>query len=141
VSPSGAVGADPVGLCFVDDGALVEVGRPLAQPVSLIQLVRALAAPPSRSVRPLRTAVGDRLVRDVRLRAGVAQVDLRSSIDDVGGDEQLLAVSQIVCTLTSRPGVGLVSFSLDGEPVDVPRPDGSLASGAVSRDDYEEVLP
>lgn len=141
VSPTGAVGADPVGLCFVDDGALVEIDRPLTQPVRLTQLVRALADPPPHGSRSLRSAVGDGLVRDVRLRAGVAQVDLRSSIDDLGGDEQLLAVSQIVCTLTGRPGVGLVSFSLDGSPVDVPRPDGSLAGSAVSRDDYAEVLP
>jgi hypothetical protein len=36
--------------------------------------------------------------------------------------------------------VGLVSFTLEGAPVDVPRGDGSVTSGAVSRDDYAELL-
>jgi spore germination protein GerM len=65
---------------------------------------------------------------------------LLPAITELGGDEQLLAVAQLVCTLTARPGVGPVSFTLEGAPVDVPTGDGSLTSGPVSRDDYADLL-
>jgi spore germination protein GerM len=80
------------------------------------------------------------VVSDVSLEAGVATVDLRPTISALGSDEQLLAVAQVVCTLTGRPGVGPVAFTLDGSPVDIPRGDGSLTNEPVSRDDYAELL-
>ena len=89
----------------------------------------------------MRTAVGSPpVVGEVRLNAGVAHVDVLPSISTLGGDEQLLAVAQLVCTLTGLPGVGLVAFTLDGSPVAVPRGDGSLTNGPVSRDDYDDLL-
>jgi spore germination protein GerM len=83
---------------------------------------------------------GPSLVRRVALRAGTAHADLQPALSNLGGTEQLLAIAQLVCTLTHRPGVGLVSFTLDGAPVDVPRGDGSLTAGPVSRDDYADLL-
>jgi hypothetical protein len=140
--PSDAIGAtDRAQLCFVEDDALTSVGMPLDSPIELDDVVSALADPPAIDDRSLRTVVADpALVREVRLVAGVARVDLRSAVSALGGDEQLLAVAQLVCTLTGRPGVGLVSFTLEGAPADIPRGDGSVTNGAVSRDDYAELL-
>jgi spore germination protein GerM len=56
-------------------------------------------------------------------------------------DEQLLALGQLVFTLTDQPGIGGVEFSLEGEPVDVPLADGTTQDGPVSRDDLPEVAP
>lgn len=127
-------------VCFLEGSALTVVDVAVEQPVDLGQLVAALADPPD-DARALRTAVGDPSpVRSVGVSGGVAQVDLTPSISTLGGEEQLLAVAQIVCTLTGQPGVGLVSFTVDGAPTDVPRGDGSLTSGAVSRDDYVDVF-
>lgn len=41
---------------------------------------------------------------------------------------------------TAQPGVGLVEFSIDGDPIDVPRADGSLTDSAVTRDDYAPLF-
>ncbi len=76
----------------------------------------------------------------VELEGGIASVDVQDSIATLGGDDRRLAVAQIVYTLTARPGVGQVSFTLEGAPVDVPRADGSLVARPVSRDDHTAAL-
>jgi hypothetical protein len=128
-------------VCFIDESSLATVATAVDPPVGLDDVIATLAEPPSLEGRSLRTAVGDPpLVRDVRLVGGIAQVDLLPAISTLAGDEQLLAVAQLVCTLTGQPGVGPVSFTLEGAPVDVPRGDGSLTSAPVSRDDYADLL-
>jgi spore germination protein GerM len=137
--PVTAVLTEPVALCFVQEGELVVVDSALDPPVDLPEVVDALAEPPDQG--SMRTAVSDPpVVGDAALVGGVARVDLLPAITTLGGDEQLLAVAQLVCTLTARPGVGPVSFTLEGAPIDVPTGDGSLTSGPVSRDDYADLL-
>jgi hypothetical protein len=138
--PSTDPSAESISLCFVQDGVLVGVDSPLERPVDLPAIVEALAEAPD--AESLRTALGDPpLVREVELVGGVARVDLRPAITELGGEDQLLAVAQLVCTLTGRPGLGLVSFTLEGSPIDVPTGDGSVTSEPVSRDDYADLLP
>lgn len=131
-----------VSLCFVRGDKLAVVETDLDATADLRTVVDALVKPPESAGADLRTAVGPpTLVDDVRLRAGTADVDLRPSVADLAGDEQLVAIAQLVCTLTGQPGVGTVSFTLDGVRIEVPRGDGSLASSPVSRDDYRALLP
>ena len=59
----------------------------------------------------------------------------------LSSDDQLLALAQLVFTLTARPGIGQVRFTLRGEAIQVPRADGSLVATPVSRDDYSAVAP
>lgn len=132
---------ESVSLCYLGDDQLVEVDDELHRPVDVDDVVAALTELPQDAPRPLRTALGGQFVEDVSVRSGIARVDLRAEVAAVGSDDQLLAVAQLVCTLTARPGIGLVSFSLAGSPVDVPRSDGSLTSSPVSRDDYRDLLP
>jgi len=133
---------EPVELCFVRDGRLAPLVRPLDAPVDAEDAVAALAVPPTDEADTVRTALADpQLIRDIAVVAGVARVDLRASIAELGGDDQLLAVAQVVCTLTAQPGVGQVVFSLEGVPAEVPRGDGSVVSQPVSRDDYAPLLP
>jgi hypothetical protein len=135
--PSAGVASPGVPLCFIREDELTVVPTGLRTPSDLAEVVEALAEPPA----DLRSAFGeDRLVSDVTLDAGVAHVDLLPAVAALGGDEQLLAVAQLVCTLTGQPGVGPVAFTLDGASVDVPRGDGSLTSEPVSRDDYSDLL-
>lgn len=134
--------AEPVQLCFVRDGRLAPLVRPLDAPVDPEDAVAALASPPADEPEPVRTALADpQVIRDITVVAGVARVDLAASIAELGGDDQLLAVAQIVCTLTARPGIGQVTFALEGLPTEVPRGDGSVVSQPVSRDDYAPLLP
>ena len=141
VPPATGPIADPVGLCFVREGRLAVVLTSLSAPISLLDAVKALVVPPAGIDPPVRSAVtGEAVVHDAKLTSGVAQVDLGQRVAELSGEEQLLAVAQIVCTLTGRPGVGQVSFTLDGVPLAVPKGDGSLVTSPVSRDDYASLL-
>lgn len=132
---------EPALLCFVSEGRLVQVERDLDAPVAPKDAVRALASPPVDEPVRARTALSDPLlVRDITVVAGVARVDLRASIADLGSEDQLFLVAQLVCTLTTRPGIGQVTFELEGTPIGVPRGDGAVVSQPVSRDDYAALL-
>jgi spore germination protein GerM len=63
-------------------------------------------------------------------------VDLMAPFTQVIGTEQAIALAQIVLTLTLLRGVNKVRFTLDGEPVSVPRGNGTLTRGPVTRADY-----
>ena len=139
--PAPGPGAEQVTLCFVRDGRLVTVDTELAAPVSLRAPLDALATPPADAARLVRTALLDpSIVNDVRLVGGIARVDLVPAVSALPADEQLLAVAQIVCTLTGRPGIGQVSFTLEGARLAVPNVDGSLITSPVARDDYAALM-
>lgn len=72
---------------------------------------------------------------------GVAVIDLSEGFTDISGSDQLIAIAQLVYTSTGRPGVGQVTFTLEGEPIEIPRDDGSITSGSVTRDDYRDLAP
>lgn len=125
---------------------LVPVERRLGEgEASLPDVVDALLNGPTRAERRegLSTAfVDDNVVgEDTNLVGGVASVDLTQQFTVMDGPTQRLAIAQMVLTLTGRPGVGRVSFTLEGQPIDIPRGDGTLAQGSVSRDNYRELLP
>jgi hypothetical protein len=139
-APAGP-GSEQVSLCFVRDARLLVVEAELATPVTLTSALDALAAPPSDAGALVRTALPDpSIVRDARVVGGIARVDLASAVSALPADEQLLAVAQIVCTLTGRPGVGQVSFTLEGARLAVPTVDGSLVTSPVARDNYAALL-
>lgn len=85
--------------------------------------------------------VDEDAVAATELVGGVASVDLTQQFTLLDGPTQRIAIAQVVLTLTGRPGVGRVSFTLVGQPIDIPRGDGTLAQGSVSRDNYRELLP
>ena len=139
--PASGPSSEPVALCFVRDGRLVVVSDEIGAPADLRSALDALASPPADAGPLLRTALTEpSVVREVRLLGGIARVDLLPEISALPADEQLLAVAQIVCTLTGRPGVGQVSFTLQGARLAVPKGDGSLVSSPVARDDYAGLL-
>ena len=141
VPPASGPSSEPVALCFVRDGRLVIVSDQVGAPADLPAVLDALALPPADAGPLLRTALTEpSIVRDVRLLGGIARVDLLPEVSALPADEQLLAVAQIVCTLTGRPGVGQVSFTLQGTRLAVPKGDGSLANSPVARDDYAGLM-
>lgn len=88
----------------------------------------------------LRSAVDEDTVSDVTLSGDMARVDLTDSFAELPGDQQLLAVAQVTCTLTAQPDVRRVSFRLAGEPVEVPVQGGSLVGRPVVRADYGRLI-
>lgn len=141
VPPASGPSSESVALCFVRDGRLVIVSDEVAAPADLRSALDALASPPADAGPLLRTTLTEpSIVADVRLLGGIARVDLLPEVSARPADEQLLAVAQIVCTLTARPGVGQVSFTLQGARLAVPKGDGSLVSSPVARDDYAGLM-
>lgn len=128
-----------------EDDTLVPVERRTAD-TDLADMVALLVGGPSDEetqlgLRSVLASAGDApdLLGAVELARGVATVDLDEAFAELASDAQLLAIGQIVLTLTDRPGVGQVSFTLAGSPVDVPRGDGTTASGTVTRGDYRDL--
>ena len=76
-------------------------------------------------------------MENIRVRTGIASVELGARFRELPLSEQRLAVAQLVLTLTDRPGIGQVLFTVNEEAVEVPRLNGSIARGPVSRDDYQ----
>lgn len=75
------------------------------------------------------------------LKGSVATVDLSPSFGTSGGSQQVLAVAQIVYTVTASRYIDAVRFSIAGRPIEVPNGSGSLAPGARSRADFQREAP
>lgn len=135
-------GTEAVDLCLIRDDRLVTTTRVVDEVPSPAELLRSLADDVSddEATAGLRTAFPDAaIISGVTVRFGTAIVELTSPLAPTGSDP-ILPIAQIVCTLTSQPGIGLVTFTVGGAPVQVPTPAGSLADGPVSRDDYLPTL-
>ena len=127
------------------DQRLVGVDRSIEEgaDVNVSDVVDTLLAGPTlpETAQGIVSALPRGAVTEVTLLGGVANVDLDEDFSELDGSSQLRAIAQLVYTLTSRPGVGRVAFTLVGQPVEIPRGDGSLTSGSVSRDGYRELAP
>jgi len=125
-------------------GRLVRTRRSLPPPITPTSLLRALRLGPTEleATAGIRTALPeDEAASSVRLTGGLATVDLTDAFIELPTGDQVLALAQIVYTFTERPGVGQVQFTLDGDAAEIPRPDGTLTSAPVSRDDYAALDP
>ncbi len=89
----------------------------------------------------VRTAItpGTRL-HSARLDGSTAVVDLTAAFVDVGGEEQILAVAQVVLTATAVAGVEQVRVALDGNDVEIPLFDGTLAQRPLTAADYTPLV-
>ena len=137
--------SEPVDLFFISNSRIIKVQRNVASPANPAQALSSLVEGPSTSPEfvGLRTALPTTFTAKVDVIRGVAQVDAtRAFLNSLSGLDQKLAIAQIVLTLTSRPGVGQVLFSVEGKLISVPRGRGdSVASGiAVTFDDYASLI-
>jgi hypothetical protein len=129
---------------LVQGERLAAADRDLPAPLSAQSVLESLANGPTDSeiALGLRTALlAEDLIRSVGVVGGIATVDLGPAFAEIGGRDQILALAQIVSTLTGLPGVGRVAFTLEGTQVGVPRGDGAITTGSVSRDDYSLLAP
>jgi spore germination protein GerM len=137
--PSGRADASElVQLYYVRDGVLEPTLVDVGDGGSVEAVLEALRTGPDERLarRGYRSAIGGPdVVRRVRLVRGVATVDLGDAYQQLPPGEQRLGLGEIVLTLTGRPGVGQLRFTLDGQRIDVPTAEGTVVS-SVSRDDY-----
>ncbi|SBT41868.1 GerMN domain-containing protein [Micromonospora auratinigra] len=147
-SRTGTATADPDGrvdetLCFVREDGLAAVTRRV-DGVSGVDshLQHLLAGPdPAERDRGLATALpGTITVAGATVAGSLVTVDVREAGEETGRSDDVLAFGQIVCTLTQRPEVDSVSFRRDGQPLEVPRADGSLSALPLTAADYRPLL-
>ena len=133
-----------VELYFITGGQLTAVQRTLAKPAGPNQVIEALeqGVPPGNIGTGLRSAVPAGAIKNVTVTGGVANVqvvqDFRTLIPSL---DQRLAIAQIVLSL-QLPGIGQVTFSIDGVGIVVPRGDNtSSAPGApLTFDEYRPLV-
>lgn len=133
---------EPVRLYFLARDELIETRRSIETGFAPFQLIELLAAGPDPETNPgLETAVPDGLVREIEVVAGTATVDLVESVyNRVLRSEQLPLFAQIVLTLTdSRSRFGIVTFTIDGAPENVPIPDNFFRR-TVTFDNYAQLI-
>lgn len=129
-------------LYLVDHGVIVPVTRNLPEPVDVTTVLESLldgtTAPEER--RGLRTSIppGTRVL-DVEENGSTARLDLSEDFAAVGGEEELLAVAQVVLSITAIDGVESVLFELEGVQTDVPLPGGALTDEPITGSEYREL--
>ena len=137
-------GEERVTIYLARNDKLVAVPRSIGRPVTLDSLLDSLRAGPtsgevSAGVRSALPA--SRSVRSVALARGTATLDLDRRFTTLSAGDQVLALAQIVFTVTDRPGMGLVRFTQGRIAIEVPRGNGSLTAARVARDDYSGFAP
>ncbi|MHB8221151.1 MAG: GerMN domain-containing protein [Acidimicrobiales bacterium] len=124
---------------------LVATGRSVAPPGTLTSVLDALLGGPTalESDRNITTA----LPSSVRLlfatvNGGVATVDFNRAFGQISGTQQVLAVAQVVYTVTGQlgPNIG-VQFDITGSPTAVPTGSGAQISGPVHLLEYLKLAP
>lgn len=141
--PGPGAGAVPELLYFVRDGELVFVTRNVDAQPSVDEIVDDLLAGPTDAEQRdglTSSLLGNDIVVGVQLSDGRATVELTAASDESGRTDQILAFAQIVCTLTAKPDITSVTFTRGGQPVGVPRADGSLSEAPATAADYASLL-
>jgi hypothetical protein len=134
--------AAPMAIFLVDGERLLATPRSLADDDATTLLDALLAGPTEQEEqRGIRSALVDpNVVKSVELDGRTAVIDLAASFTDTPPAEQRLALAQLTFTATEDPAVSATSFSLEGEPITVPRADGTSTEAPVSRADYATLV-
>lgn len=123
---------------------LMAVNRAVARTPDATAALKELGTGPSAAesaeglTSPISSAAPLRLEA---VRSGVASVNVPSSFESLGGQDQIVAAAQIVFTLTAVPGVSGVVLLVDGQATQVPTAGGSLSRGPLTRADYAPLTP
>ena len=129
-------------LWYIGGDRLVPAPRQLRDQPEVDQVLRLLLRGPSEDDLSLvRSALdpGDAVVEGPPTD-GQLTIDLASDFGRRSPSEQVLGLGQLVFTVTEVPGVGRVTFRIDGTALAVPLPNGQLAQRPVSRDDYAVLV-
>lgn len=143
--PGSDTSTEAIDTYFISNSRVLKIVRLVAAPAGPDQALATLSALDTQdpALAGLRTAIPKTFSATVSVERGVASVDsTRGLLDTLSPLDQRLAVAQIVLTLTSRPGIGQVLFSVDGVPTGVPRGRGDLAGPLtpVTFDDYSSLV-
>jgi hypothetical protein len=134
---------EPAEIYFLSRGRLQPVVVELPPGASPDQIADVLELGPPQDVA-LETLIEEGLIVSAVDSRGVLTVDLDAeTFDRIPSTQQTEAIGQIVLTmLRSLRGVGLVTFTLGGEPIPVKKGNGlsSEVGESLSFDDYTVLL-
>lgn len=141
--PSVTEDLQAVPIYLVEEGSITSVTRDLPPPRDAASVLESLlegtTEPEERT--GLRTSIpAETMLLGVEMDGRTAHIDLSRDFAAVGGDEEVLAVAQIVLTVTDVDGVDDVLFYLEGIPTDVPLPNGALADRPLGRAEYTSLV-
>ncbi len=145
VAPTSVVPhAGTITVFLVSGERLAGVARETPAPPGSEAALQSLLVGPTREevASGLRSAIGvDAGVTVTGVDAGRARVELGRLLSTTAASDQVLAIAQIVYTLTNIPGTIAVAFTIDRAPVEVPRADRTLTAGPVGRADFADLAP
>jgi len=125
------------------DGRLVSADREVERPATVVRAVEALLLGPTEDeTGRLSTSItsGTQLLDVDGPSDGLVTVDLSEELLDITGRQQILALAQVVYTVTALPNVERVLFRIDGERREVPNGDGKLTSSPLGRGSYRALV-
>ncbi len=126
-----------------DSSALVPVTRQVGS-AGIEAVAAELVTGPttSESFLGLQSALTDiDAIDGIDIEGSTALVDLNDSFTTLGGSDQIIAIAQLVFTVTERPRLDRLVVSVNGENVEVPRDDGTLTRDPLTRTDYRSFSP
>ena len=138
-STTGRVGDATFTVYLIDGERLRPVPRTALGGITPAARLEALRAGPTsdEAAAGLGSALNEETsIRVSRVAGGTATVDLPHALAALVGSDQVLALAQLVFTLTEDPAISEVTFTVDGEPVAAPVGDGALIGRAVGRGDF-----
>lgn len=127
-------------LYFIRANILVPVTRRAVATPSPADLVATLVEGPTPAESSRTALPSAELVTRVRESATTVTVDLARTFNDIPRGDRILALGQITLTLTARPGVSLVQYTIADTPIEVPKANGVVTRDPVSRADYTTLL-
>ncbi|MEO5842838.1 MAG: GerMN domain-containing protein [Acidimicrobiales bacterium] len=128
---------------FIRSGILVAVARHATRVPAPADVIKALPAGPTSAPVDAghRTALtGPDIISRTRNIATVVTVDLARTFNEIPRNDRIFALGQITLTLTGRPGVDLVQYTIADAPTDVPKANGVVTRDPVARADYISLL-
>lgn len=123
---------------------LVVANRTVSAPASARAALTALAQGVTSAesaqglVSPISTATP---ISIGSIDGSTAVVNLPSSFANLGGQDQIIAVAQIVYTLSLFPEISQVAIRVGGKAAQVPTETGRLSPGPLTRADYSSLAP
>ncbi|MFI5693922.1 GerMN domain-containing protein [Kribbella sp. NPDC051586] len=144
-APTPTVGKAAIQVNFVRDDKLITLVReaPTTTPADRLTAVvdTLLAGPTDREqAGGITTALPpDLSLRIVEVQGSRAVLELSGQTDGRSATENVLAVGQIVLSLTALPSIDQVTFARDGVPIEALLADGALTTAPLTASDYETL--
>lgn len=142
--PKSSVEKATVLVYFVRGGSMYPVVRQVNAPPTVAKSLTALlfGTLEDEASQGIRSAINPAAAIQARsLDPATFLVDLSPEFIQGPTSEQVLGLAQIVYTATGVPGVTGVRFTINGAPIEVPTPSGSLTSAPIGREAFAEFAP